>query len=421
MSFKQISPFVIFPNDFFKHIESDNEFHTWISFQQLIKKNEFKESTVADALNHYDPITNERVFLRVQLNFYLMRVSLTKDADRLNLPKLIRFWVSCIRDRDFTDLYLNVLESHTFHDESLRGYGKYFYRPDLYVKYIRIWNEKTVDLEVWKKYKFLSVPDDFYFLNPIFKKHEGLVFPEAHMRELFNQHVDEIYESVFKCRLSNPILSEKEKVILTRIQHNEGSNDDKRYLKITFGLNSKNHISEILSSCSTNDVTIDRFDINSSFSYAYYFALIKYYENLKCNNSSSESSRPVMYFKGLVPRSKEIEAYEKLRDIFNRINSNCPQTKWGDFRSIFQKNGSNIKIKWIGDVDLLNYIFRKLGRHIKYSHGKWNVVAYYFYDDGKNKDVITEENLPGNSHYKTTKDEKLIDLIDSLISTLNQK
>ncbi|MGM0569053.1 MAG: hypothetical protein ACQESB_07560, partial [Elusimicrobiota bacterium] len=122
-----------------------------------------------------------------------------------------------------------------------------------------------------------------------------------------------------------------------------------------------------------------------------------------------------MWIKG-VPKDKDKkdEVTERLYDIFDHIKGNCLKNTWQDFKSLFNKNGTNTRIHWEGGAEVLNFVFRKLGRHIDYSHSKWEVVSYYFNPD--NRESLQPNKIRNNSH---NKDKSLERKIDELKDTLN--
>ncbi|MCF7889470.1 MAG: hypothetical protein K9L78_05045 [Victivallales bacterium] len=121
-----------------------------------------------------------------------------------------------------------------------------------------------------------------------------------------------------------------------------------------------------------------------------------------------------MWIKG-VPKDKDKkdEVTYRLYDIFDHIKGNCLKNNWKDFKSLFNKNGTNTRIHWEGGAEVLNFVFRKLGRHIDYNHRKWEVVSYYFNPD--NRESLQPNKLRNNSHHK---DKSLERKIDELKDTL---
>jgi hypothetical protein len=81
MNLKQRLLFVIFPDDFFESIESRNELYIFLKLEQLLRNNDFKEDTSKSILEHCIPIESEKIFIDLQLKFFLMRNSFDSQND----------------------------------------------------------------------------------------------------------------------------------------------------------------------------------------------------------------------------------------------------------------------------------------------------------------------------------------------------
>jgi hypothetical protein len=271
-------------------------------------------------------------------------------------------------------------------------------------------------LSTWKKFKYLSIPDDLYFCEPFFKKKGGIIFSETHMRKLFDEYVDVIFKKVFEPRIANKILAEKGKSIIERINLNTASSDDKKYLKRVFKLSSWNNVSETLSECLSNDISLRYLDINANYNYAKYFALLRYYEALSNKPKKQQKEKYAMWFTkqpSVAYHTNELN--DALRDVYEYIKGYCPKSDWRDFKSLFSQNGVTTKIEWTGDATVLNFIFRKLNKVLSFSGGKWEVVDSYFYRKDKNDDSLKPQKLAVNTHHK---DEKLENLLKKVSITL---
>ena len=111
-------------------------------------------------------------------------------------------------------------------------------------------------------------------------------------------------------------------------------------------------------------------------------------------------------------KNKKNEFYEQLKNVFEQIQSNCSNNTWGDFKSIFNKNGSSVRIEWEGDADIINYLFRKLHKVLSYKGKKWEVIASYFHKTDKTMDA---KNLANNTHFNENKNPKFVKHLEKLI------
>lgn len=420
MNSKYPSPLVIFPEDAFKAINAaESKFHYWLILQSLMRDNYFKEDSMDTVLDHYKSDKIAESFIDLQLKFFIVRNS---EYDRNNLRDVISYWVSCAKNifpqynfkLDFTEI-LSLFQN------SLKQYGKYYYDFDLYKDYIKQWNKCTVELKTWKRFSLLEIPQDFNFMAQLFEDEDGLKFPIGHMRKLFDEYVVELYKNKFEPRLKSKILADRDRIIIDRVIQNIGSKEDKIYLNRQFlNFYSWRIVSENISKCLANEVSISELDIHSQTHFANYFALIKYYEVLNGKSDKKPKEKLAMWFKSL-PKdpNQKAEVFEELKNVFDMIQLNCPKSTWGDFKSIFSEAGASVKIEWVGDASLLNYIFRKLNNVLSFKGNKWEIVAHYFYRSDKNDTTIDADRLINNSHYKIAENVNLGNRLDDLISTLS--
>jgi hypothetical protein len=421
MNIELMQPLVIFPDDFFTIIKNESEFKIWYRLQYLNSKHEFKEDSITSILQFYSALANDRTFFETQLKFFLIRNAINFHYIENELVDLISLWEAHVSRKSQSGITLFLIGLQTFSVSLIGHYGKYYYDWNSYFNYISQWNKCTLELVSWKKFRFLSIPADFDFVKPMFRDQGGLNFSMGHMRMLFNEFVSEIYEKEFKPRLMNNILVEKEKSILERVLYNTGSEDDKKYLTNTFKLHNWKTVSMNLSKCLANEIYIQDIDIHSNLNYSKYFALLKYYEVLSWKPEKVQNIRLAMWFKNLpTDQDEKSEFYEILKDVFNMIRSNCPKAEWSDFKSIFSPNGSTVKIEWVGDASLLNYIFRSLNKVLAFNGSKWDVIAFYFVGKDKGGVTLTSKRLIGNSHYDDTNNQKLRERLHDLILTLNR-
>ena len=232
MNIKRIPPFVIFPDGFLANTKSENEFKVWIISQALWKRDDFKEDSIESVIQYYSPIEKLETFLETQFQFFLIRNSLNCQFSQNQFIDLIRSWLTSIAGKFPLNSFELILSLQSLNSKSTLSsqYGKYYYSYSSYIEYVRSWNNCTVDLITWKKFKFLSIPRDLSFLKPVFDKEGGLRFSETYMRKLFDEYVEDIYSSKFLLRLENKLIVEKDKYAIDKVLFNTGNEDDKKYL-----------------------------------------------------------------------------------------------------------------------------------------------------------------------------------------------
>jgi hypothetical protein len=151
------------------------------------------------------------IFGDIQLKFYLVRLGNSYKVDQSKYREILLTW-----KRYFLDNFPSIPKSldailQVFDTSILFKYGKYFYPRVSYLQYIKSWNTSTVDLITWKKFKYLTIPDEIYFLKKIFELNGGITFPKDHMRKLFNKYIDEIFNNEFQPRMMSTEISQTEK------------------------------------------------------------------------------------------------------------------------------------------------------------------------------------------------------------------
>lgn len=402
MNLNPPTPFVIFPDDFFNFIKSKTEFHVWGNLQVLWKKDKFTEDNIDFVIQHYTPIEDIDIFLEIQLQFFLIRNSWNCQYSKSHFIELITFWVTSIKGKfSLNSTELGLSFQTTTNSSLLNKFGKYYYSYTSYIDYGLSWNNCSVELRTWKKFSLLSIPSDLQFIKLNTEKHEAYNFSQAHMRKLFDEYVKEIYNSKFLPRLNNSILAENEKEIIDRVLKNVGTDNDKKYLnELCTNFYSWRNISTNLSRCLLNAIYNSELDIHSQSHFAGYFALIKYYEELIAKPKKKDIVKYAMWFKNAtLEKLKGEEFKEAMKDVFDNINRYCPKATWGDFKSIFSKNGVKTKIEWTGDASILNFLFRTLHKSLSFNGSKWHVVTNYFYKSDQNDQSLDPIKLSSNSHY----------------------
>jgi hypothetical protein len=186
MTSAKISPLVLFPDDIYSDFAAKDEYQQWYRLQQVCIRNEHKEDSLGAIIQFHEPISSVGTFMDLQLKYYLIRSSHNPPYGVKGLPDLIDLWVAGLNTNESPFLvggiirYINLSASH------LARLGRYYYFLKNYVEYIDAWNKCSVDLNTWKKFRYLSIPDDFNFLGPGFQNKGGLGFSLVHMRKLFN-------------------------------------------------------------------------------------------------------------------------------------------------------------------------------------------------------------------------------------------
>lgn len=295
-------------------------------------------------------------------------------------------------------------------------FKRYFYHPAQLERFFLMWLTQSMTLDLWKKYRYIQISKDFEFKWKLRNTEQEVKNNTyKHIRLLFDQYVEEVFQTKMKPRLDRSILVDRERSILERLFNNTPSKEDKNYLNRTFNIGPKTSLSEDIYKCLSDDITLSNIDIHSSKNFATHYALIKYHSMLE-NPKKAEKEFYAMWFKNKPKTGEKKQEFEQsLGDIFDAIQNQCLGNNYSDFKSLFNKNGSNVRIKWNGDEQILNFLFRKLHSVLEFKGSKWNVITFYFIPDTDKS--FNPENLSTNSHYK---DKSLEKKIDDLISTLSQ-
>lgn len=396
------------------------KYNQWYQLGIILRDQKFRFGMEEELISAYHDFGDWKLFLDVQLKFFLLRNSANREN---RLIDLMQFWFKNLPGA-FKVNSAGLVFPIQFHQASFqRAVGLFRYPVWDLILYAKAWRDETIDLPTWRRLRFILVPSDIEGFLRCFENCDDFTLKPETIKKLYNDEVEQIFEVKFKPRLKNKELSRNEKQLIHRVLHLTGTNNDLDYLNRNF-LNTPyaNQIVEKLHRCKQDNLNKAEYDIHSLDSMKMYSALLKYFESLS-KEGKKVNVVPSMHFHRIpTHREKMNEVYERLHDVFDVIQPNCPNAKWADFKSIFKKNGSNLKINWTGDVEKLNYIFRKLGRNVQYDGGsKWEVIANFFYDEGKNNEALTAERLEGNSHLDEKKNETLVTPVKSLISTLRCK
>jgi hypothetical protein len=414
MNPNQPTKLAIFDKGFFEVINSQDEFTLWKELQEIFFGKKYKEATIEEIKQEYFELIGREIFGDIQLKFYLIRTSNFHHKNQGQLQIILMNWIRYFQNKFGSHQSIFDLFSMATNITELNEYGKYFYPRISYLQYINTWNKSTVDLITWKKFNYLSIPDEIYFLKKVFESNGGITFSKDHMRKLFDEYVNEIFIDKFHPRLKSTELMEKDKSILERFSNNTFTRNDSIYMHEIFNVPKHENISAILSKCLLNEVKIENIDIHSSNCYSEYYAILKYLRALKKPSKTVE--KYAMWFKNKPTEIRKKEQFEENQKIlFETINKFCPSANWNDFNTLFNKNGSSSIIIWTGNPSILNFIFRMLHDHLEFEGKKWEVISNYFIPNKGEK--FDPKKLEGNSHFK---DNALEKKILNLFSTLKQ-
>jgi hypothetical protein len=282
----------------------------------------------------------------------------------------------------------------SYNDYNLEDEDKFYYlkasRKTIISKMKELYNDTTKDFIIHLEEKYSSIND----YNATKKQLQLFIDKQLNNNEMIS-HYNEfgLHHSQNLERYSIPYTLKIENII-------KGMDDPK-------------HVKEIIETDSyipwvhlniNSPQCLSRFEAHLT-----YFGLISQKENL-------EEKYSMYFIFNHINKTKEYEAYEILKDIFYLIKHHCPNNTWRDFKSLFLKGGTSTKIEWDGDASVLNYIFRRLHKHLKFVGKKWEVISFYF--NPNKKETLLPKNLEGNSHYY---DEDIEKKINQLISTLSQR
>jgi hypothetical protein len=155
MKLAHVSPLAVFTEFNLDELEYESEFRTWVFLQNVSKYGAYTTESFGSTIEYYDPISNIDGFLDVQLKFFLVRNS--KNVQN-SLSVLLRYWVSIIREKyPFNSLVLTLgLQSNSWF--VLNEYGKYYYSYESYLENVKCWNNRSIDLDIWKKFRYLEIP-----------------------------------------------------------------------------------------------------------------------------------------------------------------------------------------------------------------------------------------------------------------------
>jgi len=426
-----------------KHIEAyfqaKLELHKLLILNKLVSENLYKEGDIEFAINSYKPIENEEIFLDFQLKLFLVKNSYHKFDETLDLPSLIFDWSQEVF-KHFKNNPLKELKTIflTLDNKALIKYGKYYHNIHEFKDYIIKWNNETITLNIWKKFRYLNILDGFKFLKPVFEKEQvKLVFPEEHMKKLFFEYSDEVFNKHLKPRCENNLIVPRDKNAIDKLLEGHVTNQELKNISSIFFPNTTLQIDiNCLSRCISNNFRLSDLDIHSNSNMSACCALMKYYriiqepQNVDIDSSNVNSKdnngeikkHYALWFKNMSKdQQKKDLIYDELRNLYDLLQDEYCNTSWNDFKLLFNKNGSNVKIEWFGDAEILNFIFRKLNNELKFEGPKWNVIANYFKSSNPNDSTLSPEKLIANSHLKVNKYPKLVKSLEDLIFTLNEK
>lgn len=404
---------VIFHNDLIEEYRSLNEYGKWQSLQDTYKRKEFSEKPIHEVITYYRSNKLNRYFYELQLRFYIIRFAVQKPINEFN--ELIHEWANEVLNEtdDYSAFFLQALLMSD--NRTKNKLIRYIYPSEQLQVYFEKWFDQSMTLELWKSYKYIQISSDFDFKEKFKYVNKALARDTVqHIKHLFNQYVEEIFQVKMKPRIKNAMLEHKERLILERLFNNTLSEDDKNYLARTFNISPKNSLSEDISKCLANNIKSTNIDIHSPNSFAVHYAIIKYYRILH-NPKKEEKEKYAMWFKNMpTEKSEKDEVYERLKDIYDSIQEFCNSGKWQDFKNLFDERGSKSKIDWNEkDGKVLNFVFRKIGRNISYRGAKWDVISFFFNPHAK--ESLHPDKLKGNSHYyNRSLEEKINDLISHL-------
>lgn len=432
MNNKYTSPLVIFPEDAFQKMTSKiDDFDRWELLQTLYKRNDFKEDADDAILMYYKPDSTTDEFLDLQLKFFLVRNSHNRAS---NIRTTVTDWMTITKNQfPQYNSKLITIQLLTFGNENLKRYGKYYYNVDAYKAYVSQWNNGTVELNTWKRFSLLLMPQNFQFMAPLFKEEGGLKFPVPHMRKLFDEYVDELYIQKLKPRMNSKILADRDRIIIDRVIQNIGSKEDKIYLKKQFlNFYSWRIISENISKALANEISISELDINSQAHFANYFALVKYYQALtekpekKKEDKISTFSEPKKAdYRIEINCTDKENATKHLLCLFNglkKINMVSMDTTDDDIKSVFSGQTTDSIILWKG-ANSLTYLIKQIDnvyQLITVNGRKWEVISKYFKNKSSDIDFLPS-NLQHNTSFTNTNEiDKLIkEFRSNLQSTTN--
>lgn len=398
---------VKFPDGFIKAAESLSENHLWLNLFSILKNKKYIDISVEDISILYVDEKNHNKFWDIQFKFFLLRATQNKFLNT-KLEQLYIYW-----HEDFPTNFNQKAKSiiGLLNKDSLSEYGKYYYPTSYFVNYLKSWNENRITLNAWKKYRYFLISKESSLIKLLNK--DNFNFQVSHVRNLFNEYVDELLKQKLKPRIKNKLVLEKDKILLKRlILDNTASKEDKKDIAQMFELYSWRSLTADINQCLEDNLSLNEIDINVSGNLAKHMALIKYYEFIS-KSPQKKTPEHAMWFPQLNKKNND-ETFGALEYLFEHLNKHCPSNSWRDFKSIFSKAGSTTKIDWKGDASILNYIFRTLHKHLKFEGKKWEVISFYF--NPNKKETLLPKNLEGNSHYH---DKELEKRINQLISTLS--
>lgn len=362
---------VKFPDGFIKAAESLSENHLWLNLFSILKNKKYIDISVEDISILYVDEKNHNKFWDIQFKFFLLRATQNKFLNT-KLEQLYIYW-----HEDFPTNFNQKAKSiiGLLNKDSLSEYGKYYYPTSYFVNYLKSWNENRITLNAWKKYRYFLISKESSLIKLLNK--DNFNFQVSHVRNLFNEYVDELLKQKLKPRIKNKLVLEKDKILLKRlILDNTASKEDKKDIAQMFELYSWRSLTADINQCLEDNLSLNEIDINVSGNLAKHMALIKYYEFIT-KPSQNKPPKPAMWFPN-VNKDNKAEIFGALEYLFEYIKKCCPDNTWSDFKFLFSKTGSTTKINWNDDASILNCIFRRLHKYLKFEGRKWEVISFYF-------------------------------------------